>query len=510
MSMDASLERFSAAKNKFSPTSLKYYPESSELDLPEKLAFLIHYDRMFTLLSGSYGQTQRLKEQLTVELQAFHVVINIDANDLDVDNLPYTLLARYMAESSQRDAHQDSYQGSFSASIQESFQDSRQSKEQAIVELKLFSDSLTQRCRKAILIVSGRKMIDAKTLSELMVLSEKVGISLVLFSEKSLADKRFLKPFVDQIYSVHLGSLSVFDLKRYIRRTRTDDTALSSRQLETLAKESAEDPARVDDLVEGILSEPKRPIGLSLIHLSMVATLLILLASVFFVNESFQLSETENISIALKNPTANQLNSASVKEADSFSAVQDTQPNEEITAEPFLIEKLVENLIDNPLDNSLGANTDSFVQVGLNIESVPMLDKQPTRVIVGGTTSVEGARELRVIEPTKLPSSATALPRTVSVPGQSYSTGFVAENYTLQLVGSGSEDAIKGLIAQQRGDIELEYFKTRRGAQDWFILTAGNFGSREAALLAVSRLPLNLKNMKPWARTIASIQDVSN
>ncbi|MFT5563147.1 MAG: septal ring-binding cell division protein DamX, partial [Litorivivens sp.] len=434
--------------------------ESSELDLPEKLAFLIHYDRMFTLLSGPYGQTERLKEQLTVELQAFHIVLNIDAIDLDVDNLPYTLLARYMTQDADKGSRQDS----------------RQSKEQAIVELKSFSDSLSQSCRKAILIVSGGKIINAKMLSELMMLSEKAGISLVLFSEKSLAEKRLLKPFADQIYSIHLGSLSVFDLKRYIRRTRTDDAALSAHQLDSLAKESTQDPARVDDLVERILSEPKRPIGLSLIHLSMAATLFVLLASVFFVNDRFLQAEPVNVPMVLDIPAVIQRDKLKVKEGDTLNAIQD-----EVTKVELAIES---DILD--------------------------IDKKSIQLVVGGSTTLEGARNLKVIEPNKLQRPEPALPQTALVPAQNYSTNSSSENYTLQLAGSGSEEAIKALIAQHTSNIALEYFKTRRGKQDWYILTAGNFGSRQAALLAVSSLPLALKNMKPWARSIASIQGVSS
>jgi septal ring-binding cell division protein DamX len=460
MSMDASLERFSAAKSKFSPTFLKSYPENSGLDLPEKLAFLIHYDRMFTLLSGPYGQTERLREQLTVELQAFHIVLNINAIDLDVENLPYTLLAQYMT--------QDADKGSP--------QDSRQNREEAIVELKWFSDSLSQSCRKAILIVSGGKIINAKMLSELMMLSEKAGISLVLFSEKSLAEKRLLKPFADQIYSVHLGSLSVFDLKRYIRRTRTDDAALSAHQLDSLAKESRQDPARVDDLVEKILSEPKRPIGLSLIHLSMVATLFVLLATVFFLSDRFQQVVPVTVPMVLDIPAVIQRDKLSVIKAETVSAIKDEVTKVELAIEPDILE----------------------------------IDNKAIQLVVGGSTTVEGARELKVIEPTKLDRPEPAFSPAVLVPAQNYSTSSSSDNYTLQLAGSGSEEAIKALIAQQTSNIALEYFETRRGAQDWYILTAGNFESRDAALLAVSGLPLTLKNMKPWARTIASIQKVSN
>ncbi len=478
MSMDASLGLSSATNNNISRTSIRGFPGDSQLELPEKLSYLVHYGHLFMLLSGPPGSTERLKEQLVVEFQTFHTVLSVRAEDLDIGNLPNLLLTGFQGERSTK----------------------ARSDEQLTNALCSYCGQLAQSHRKAILVVSSARGRDAKVLAELMALSEQAGFSLVVFSEKSIASKRTFKPFESQIYAVHLGSMGIFDLKRYIRRTRSGHTELSTHQLESLLNETDRNPARIDELVEGILSEPKRTIGLSMMHMSVIATMLLVFVSAYILSEGDAAKKPvpeqaiEGIVTQMpESPLANQSDTSTgatsvasgVIESESVPKPESSEtktPDEEKTVSPTDVE---------------------IANLGTSVNGDP-------GVITGSSVAISGTRELEVIAPT-VPKTANRAPtgklQSRVSPSPISQKSFA---YTLQLVGSKSERAIQALVDEHSGDLALVYFKTRRGSDDWYILTAGQFDSREAALLGVSSLPAALKDMKPWARNVASIQEISN
>jgi len=479
MSKDASLERFAAARNKFPPKALQGYPGNSQLELPEKLAFLIHYSRMTMLLSGPQGAAGSLKQQLAVELQSFHTVLEIDAECLGDEQLVQDLPIKLWSECVL------AMQGAGEPSPQTNL-----NRTQAIARLKAHTTSLAEQFKKVVVIIDGKKSVNAKVIAKLVALTETCGIALVVFSDKDLSSKRNLKPFADQIYSIQLGSMGVGDLKRYLRRNGSGESALSSHQLESLLTASDGDPARIDQLIEGILSEPRRTIGLPLIHLSMIVALLLIVVSAYLVSDSVSQSSHESVSTLTENVRVKDFPAADIVAARKI-----------IEPDPTTLTKA---------DVKPGAVAAFEVS---DPEAAPAVGE-----IVTGPVSLAGKLELQVITPmsiapvsigaASIAQSTQPKPIINSLPGQR-PTG-VSEPYTLQLVGSGSEDAIQALAQTKTSNIELNYFKTRRGGNDWYILTAGSFESREAALLAVSELPLIFEEMKPWPRRIASIQDNGN
>ena len=453
MSMDASLEPLLATKSNISPTSFLEYSRNSQLDLPEKLAYLVNYSQMFMLVSGNVGSTVRLRDQLTIELQTNHTVFSIDVSALNVESLSKSLLEGFQ----KHHPHQDSSNGVLNPTN----------------KLRSFCDELKRSFVRAVLVVSAARSKDGRVLAELMDLSEKTGFSLVIFSDKSIATKRVFRSHSNSIYAVHLGPLGVLDLRRYLRRSLPGHTELSSQQMDTLLRNSTGDYEKMDELVEDILSEPRQTIGLSMIHVSVITTaLLVFLSGYFFTEETFQALFVEE-GTALVEPTL-------VEPAAEF--------------QPFLV----------PITSD-----DEKTPIGeATLGKAHGSDAEMSQVITGGTVAIDGARELTVIAPTlnnslDEPSSVkrvfpTALDRTIA--GNS-------TRYTLQLVGSKSEDAIRSLVAEHSEGPELVYFKTRRGAEAWYILTAGSFESRDSALSAILTLPIALQDMKPWARNVDSINE---
>ncbi|MFT7126279.1 MAG: DamX protein, partial [Candidatus Azotimanducaceae bacterium] len=78
--------------------------------------------------------------------------------------------------------------------------------------------------------------------------------------------------------------------------------------------------------------------------------------------------------------------------------------------------------------------------------------------------------------------------------------------YTLQLMGSYSLEGIKAFINSTSEPERFAYFVTRRGSDIWYVLTAGRYPSRDAAIAAINVLPPALAGTKPWARSVESIR----
>lgn len=80
------------------------------------------------------------------------------------------------------------------------------------------------------------------------------------------------------------------------------------------------------------------------------------------------------------------------------------------------------------------------------------------------------------------------------------------DSYTLQLLGSHSEDNVKEFIASNPAADELSYFESRHQGRPWFVVVHGSYFDRSAAREAIDRLPPALRELQPWARSLSDIQ----
>lgn len=80
------------------------------------------------------------------------------------------------------------------------------------------------------------------------------------------------------------------------------------------------------------------------------------------------------------------------------------------------------------------------------------------------------------------------------------------DHYTVQIMGSRSEDSVKRFVARELGALNHGYFETRYQNQPWYVVVMGEFVSREAANRALSDLPSTIRELDPWIRNLADIQ----
>lgn len=80
------------------------------------------------------------------------------------------------------------------------------------------------------------------------------------------------------------------------------------------------------------------------------------------------------------------------------------------------------------------------------------------------------------------------------------------QQFTVQLIGFGSEAAVIGFIHNNHIESQSAYYSTLRAGQPWFAVVYGKFSSRDAAHQALERLPSSLRSASPWVRSFRDIQ----
>lgn len=81
-----------------------------------------------------------------------------------------------------------------------------------------------------------------------------------------------------------------------------------------------------------------------------------------------------------------------------------------------------------------------------------------------------------------------------------------ASDYTIQLLGAGSEQSVRDYIASQPNREQLLRFTTRRQGKDWFVVVAGRYSDNAQARAAIAELPAHQRQAGPWPRVLSDIQ----
>lgn len=82
-----------------------------------------------------------------------------------------------------------------------------------------------------------------------------------------------------------------------------------------------------------------------------------------------------------------------------------------------------------------------------------------------------------------------------------------AKGFSLQIMGSHQESAIKKLVTKAGLGDKAKIFHTHFQGQDWYVLTYGQYASPRQAQAAVASLPKMVRDLKPWPRKIADLQN---
>ncbi|WP_421868492.1 AAA family ATPase [Motiliproteus sp.] len=79
--------------------------------------------------------------------------------------------------------------------------------------------------------------------------------------------------------------------------------------------------------------------------------------------------------------------------------------------------------------------------------------------------------------------------------------------YTLQMLGARQEKSVGRFVASMPEQEKLKRFYTFYKQKPWYVVVYGRYPNRAAAMAAIGDLPPALRARRPWARSIAGVQD---
>jgi len=123
--------------------------------------------------------------------------------------------------------------------------------------------------------------------------------------------------------------------------------------------------------------------------------------------------------------------------------------------------------------------------------------------------ATQPAKPVAPAKPAPAPTQvATAQPAAKPAAGGAGNSGWYGGqkpgNYVVQIFGTSSEASAQSFVKAQGGD--YRYFKKNLQGKPLYVVTYGNFASRDAAVAAIKNLPAKVQAGKPWPRTVGSVQ----
>ena len=79
------------------------------------------------------------------------------------------------------------------------------------------------------------------------------------------------------------------------------------------------------------------------------------------------------------------------------------------------------------------------------------------------------------------------------------------EEFTIQLIGSRSEQGVIDFLEGAELPFASGYFETRYQGGPWFVAVTGGFSSREAANAGLASLSPAIRELQPWARPASQL-----
>jgi DamX protein len=133
----------------------------------------------------------------------------------------------------------------------------------------------------------------------------------------------------------------------------------------------------------------------------------------------------------------------------------------------------------------------------------PPIATMPTNVT---TETIKQVEEIVEQQPSSTISNEEILDQNIK--GADWLLSQNPNNYTLQILGTHELINLQNFTKQYSHITELAMFKTTYRNKDWYVLVYGIYSSRSEAQTALKQMPEELKNTKPWIRSIASVQEL--
>nr|WP_255490882.1 ATPase, T2SS/T4P/T4SS family [Spartinivicinus marinus] len=408
--------------------------------------------------------------------------------------------------------------------------------------------------QQAVVLIDDALLLDVDALRLLIVLAIKASehslpIHFIITGSEALANK--LQQCnqlaqTDLLYTIHLNQLTLEEtadyLHQYLKLTATGDVKeLTTTDLDKIHKQAQGNFSKLNMLADEVLarkmdiSEPTK-LGLPKGHVYAIGvvagTLLILLLvnSLFFSETAEQTqpkAETNSKTTTIEVPLWDEEAAVTTPELPVVETELTTETAESIESEAtrtvITIEKPLADSNDQkpavveekPLNdeqkqvNKVDSSTqqkqsESIASTHLASDQKTAPEKQPVAPKADKSQPKPQVKQAK--QPVKPPAKVAKKKPPAFFADENWYLRQPKSSYVLQVLGVSSSRGAKAFIKQHWAAGKLKYFQTYYKGKPWYVVTIGLYPNRDTALTASRQLPPELRQQKPWARSIASVQ----
>ncbi len=141
-------------------------------------------------------------------------------------------------------------------------------------------------------------------------------------------------------------------------------------------------------------------------------------------------------------------------------------------------------------------------------ESASLPENLPRSSAAAGASPTAPAENKPAVEaPVARPAASPSAPVDTSTytSDERYLLDLPASHYTLQLLGSKSEQGVEDFAKRNAGS-NIVVFRQLLNSKPWYVAVTGDYPNQEQATTALARLPKILRELQPWARPLSKVQ----
>lgn len=388
----------------------------------------------------------------------------------------------------------------------------------------------------AVLIIDDAHFLDSSTLDRLFTLKHRIGLACPLSLGFILAGENTLKisiteledsnPACTQVYQINVRPLTREQTGHYIEhRLETagleDEVLLDEPKVTEIYKATLGNIRQIhesalialhnqcgEDTLDGVLDphitirnpKPKVPVFL--------ISILTIIGIGLYANYHIKSKDDDEVIVPLEKPLANEPTLSPIAQEANAPADMQTPSLPLPNAPVAPTDELDVSAIKVP---EVPATEDN---VSLLTESIEILDEKQLHSLK--EKLIKKAQEPEINKPdvaitTSTPSDTKnetkpATQAAAETKGEPWLKSLDPTSYTLQVVATKDSKQLESLINKENLKDNYAYFDKQVKGATYYVLVIGNYKTRDDALAAVNKLPVNLQKNKPWPVPLKNIQ----
>jgi len=332
------------------------------------------------------------------------------------------------------------------------------------------------------LILDDAHHLDSPSLGALISLVQgeveaNCGLRLAFFARPGLVEKIDQLQVVDvAVYDFDVPMMSLSEMGHFLRDFYPEYALLSDAELKNVWSEVRGNPGLALSILKETQSKSSAPFKFALpkidftwpsispFHLSFLAILIVAFVWAVLVRDtSTPAEQTEGLQVAKDNEYINDL--------EKSGAVKVVAENELVVAAPA-------------------------------VETIAAPTAVPTKVPTAVPTPKPTPQTVAVNRPAPKKSFNSALSE-----DEKFLLSQPSQYYAVQVLSASLSKSLSSYLARQDNRRQLYLYRGNRRGVQRYIIVAGVFPSKQEAMAAINRLPLEQRKAGPWPRPLKAIQN---